>query len=294
MTFGCIDIGSNTTRLLVAEVDDGRLREVLSRRVFTRIGASVSASGEIPPEKVAETAETTDGAGGRGTRAWRLADRDRGHGRGPPGPQPGGAGAGPCARRPACGCVCSAERRRPSCPLPGHATPWSTCAAGWRWSTWEAARPRSPWARRTGQAGVVRVAARWGRACCASATCSSDPPPTRGDRRRLLPRSTSCWRTWIRRPRTPPWRWVGRPPRSPGWWASRLTQDSLRAGLARLCTLSAQETARELGLPLERARLLPAGIAVLAGIAAWLECALQIVRGGVREGTVLEMAGGGA
>ena len=38
MVCGCIDIGSNTTRVLVAEAPDGQLREVLQRRAFTRIG----------------------------------------------------------------------------------------------------------------------------------------------------------------------------------------------------------------------------------------------------------------
>lgn len=48
MLCACIDIGSNTTRLLVARPDDGQLREVLQERVFTRLGAS----GGISPEKV--------------------------------------------------------------------------------------------------------------------------------------------------------------------------------------------------------------------------------------------------
>jgi exopolyphosphatase/guanosine-5'-triphosphate,3'-diphosphate pyrophosphatase len=52
----CIDIGSNTTRLLVAEKLDGTLRELMAQRVFTRIGKAVH-NGAIPGEKVAETAE---------------------------------------------------------------------------------------------------------------------------------------------------------------------------------------------------------------------------------------------
>jgi exopolyphosphatase/guanosine-5'-triphosphate,3'-diphosphate pyrophosphatase len=51
----CIDIGSNTTRLLVADCTGGRLREVMQQRAFTRLGASKSA---IPPEKVTEVAGT--------------------------------------------------------------------------------------------------------------------------------------------------------------------------------------------------------------------------------------------
>jgi exopolyphosphatase / guanosine-5'-triphosphate,3'-diphosphate pyrophosphatase len=51
----CIDIGSNTTRLLVAESREGRLQEVLAQRAFTRLGSA--RRGGIPSEKVAEVAE---------------------------------------------------------------------------------------------------------------------------------------------------------------------------------------------------------------------------------------------
>jgi exopolyphosphatase/guanosine-5'-triphosphate,3'-diphosphate pyrophosphatase len=53
----CIDIGSNTTRLLVADAGDGRLRELVAQRAFTRIGKSIQNGGLIPTEKIAETAE---------------------------------------------------------------------------------------------------------------------------------------------------------------------------------------------------------------------------------------------
>jgi exopolyphosphatase / guanosine-5'-triphosphate,3'-diphosphate pyrophosphatase len=53
----CIDIGSNTTRLLVADAADGTLRELVNQRAFTRIGRSLAHGGAIPAEKIAETAE---------------------------------------------------------------------------------------------------------------------------------------------------------------------------------------------------------------------------------------------
>jgi exopolyphosphatase / guanosine-5'-triphosphate,3'-diphosphate pyrophosphatase len=52
----CIDIGSNTTRLLVAEAREGALRELLSQRAFTRIGKSLGRDRVIPADKIAETA----------------------------------------------------------------------------------------------------------------------------------------------------------------------------------------------------------------------------------------------
>jgi exopolyphosphatase/guanosine-5'-triphosphate,3'-diphosphate pyrophosphatase len=52
----CIDIGSNTTRLLVAADDGSRLHELYSERAFTRLGAAYGPGREIGPVKVAEVA----------------------------------------------------------------------------------------------------------------------------------------------------------------------------------------------------------------------------------------------
>jgi exopolyphosphatase/guanosine-5'-triphosphate,3'-diphosphate pyrophosphatase len=52
-----IDIGSNTTRVLVAEPQDGQLRKVLEQRAYTRIRADAGPGGEISAEKVAEVAD---------------------------------------------------------------------------------------------------------------------------------------------------------------------------------------------------------------------------------------------
>jgi exopolyphosphatase/pppGpp-phosphohydrolase len=69
-----------------------------------------------------------------------------------------------------------------------------------------------------------------------------------------------------------------------------LTSETLHHGLEKLCSQPADAAARELGLDPQRALLLPAGILVLAGVAARLGIPLRIVRGGVREGAVLELA----
>jgi exopolyphosphatase/guanosine-5'-triphosphate,3'-diphosphate pyrophosphatase len=57
MICGCIDIGSNTTRLLVAEPADGRLRELLRQRAFTRIGKGLRADDTISAKKIKEVAD---------------------------------------------------------------------------------------------------------------------------------------------------------------------------------------------------------------------------------------------
>jgi exopolyphosphatase/guanosine-5'-triphosphate,3'-diphosphate pyrophosphatase len=58
---GCIDIGSNTTRLLVAEWLDGRLVEVHQERAFTHIGRELSASDSIGEGKLAEVSQIVRG-----------------------------------------------------------------------------------------------------------------------------------------------------------------------------------------------------------------------------------------
>ena len=45
MLCGCIDIGTNTTRVLVAEARPGGLTEVLQRRAFTRLGRGLAPGG---------------------------------------------------------------------------------------------------------------------------------------------------------------------------------------------------------------------------------------------------------
>jgi exopolyphosphatase / guanosine-5'-triphosphate,3'-diphosphate pyrophosphatase len=54
---GAIDIGSNTTRLLVAEPEEGQLRKVMEQRAYTRIGKGASKNGKITAEKIAEVAD---------------------------------------------------------------------------------------------------------------------------------------------------------------------------------------------------------------------------------------------
>jgi exopolyphosphatase/guanosine-5'-triphosphate,3'-diphosphate pyrophosphatase len=56
MLCACIDIGTNTTRVLVAEAREGRLTEVMQRRAFTRMGKGMAGDGAIPPDKIAEVA----------------------------------------------------------------------------------------------------------------------------------------------------------------------------------------------------------------------------------------------
>lgn len=57
MLCAAIDIGSNTTRLLVARPMDGQLKAVMEQRAYTRINRALDESGAVSAEKVAEVAE---------------------------------------------------------------------------------------------------------------------------------------------------------------------------------------------------------------------------------------------
>jgi len=52
-----VDIGTNTTRLLVAEVDDGEVVELERRTVITRLGQDVDATGRLAGEAMDRVAE---------------------------------------------------------------------------------------------------------------------------------------------------------------------------------------------------------------------------------------------
>jgi exopolyphosphatase/guanosine-5'-triphosphate,3'-diphosphate pyrophosphatase len=53
-----IDIGSNTTRLLVAEKNGEGFRQLLSQRSFTRLGRGLNDDGTIPQKKIDDLART--------------------------------------------------------------------------------------------------------------------------------------------------------------------------------------------------------------------------------------------
>jgi len=57
MLCAAIDIGSNTTRVLVAEPGDGQLRKVMEQRAYTRINKAIDGEGTISAAKIEEVCE---------------------------------------------------------------------------------------------------------------------------------------------------------------------------------------------------------------------------------------------
>jgi exopolyphosphatase/guanosine-5'-triphosphate,3'-diphosphate pyrophosphatase len=57
MLCAAIDIGSNTTRVLVAEPQEGQLRKVMEQRAYTQIGADTKRDGSMSKDKMEEVDE---------------------------------------------------------------------------------------------------------------------------------------------------------------------------------------------------------------------------------------------
>ena len=61
MRRGVIDIGTNTVKLLVADVRDGQVHPVVSKDQTTRLGEGVDATGELTPSAIGRTVAAVAG-----------------------------------------------------------------------------------------------------------------------------------------------------------------------------------------------------------------------------------------
>jgi exopolyphosphatase / guanosine-5'-triphosphate,3'-diphosphate pyrophosphatase len=279
MVCACVDIGTNTTRVLVADVKDGRLIEVLQRRAFTRIGTQP----EIPREKIEEVArvvaEQVALAGEAGAERVRIV---------------------------ATACIRAAVNRDEF--LAGMTEPVEILDGD------EEARLAFLGATQTlgrelpGEVGVVDVGGGsteiavgtvaggvgWsssflvGSGALADRYLRSDPP-SHDELEAVREHALDVFRA-REVPQTDYAVAVG------GSAASlrRLVGDvldggSLERAIGALAAAPAAEVADRLALDARRVRLMPAGIVILAAAAEQLRQPLLIGRGGLREGAVLDM-----
>lgn len=75
MRCACVDIGSNTTRTLVADVAGGEVREVGCEKAYTRLGAALRRTGALPLDAVEAVAAVVAAQAGRARDAG--AERTR-------------------------------------------------------------------------------------------------------------------------------------------------------------------------------------------------------------------------
>ncbi len=289
MRCACIDIGSNTTRLLVADCDRGRLTEIHQERAFTHIGHGILVDGSIAPAKISEVVEVIVR---QLERAGDLGAEDI-HGV-----------ATAAIRRSRNGTMLiDAIRRR--CGL---------CVE--ILSPQEEARLAFLGAARTldhvpaGQLGVVDVGGgssqlavgtapetvTWcaslavGSGDLARSRLHSDPP---SDRQLAEARAEVAQALGGLEPPHPVEALaVGGSAASLRVLAGPvLDGDALRRSLALLASDRAEHLAYRLGLAVDRVRLLPAALLILEAASELLGAALQIACGGIREAVLLEAAG---
>ena len=288
MRRACIDIGSNTTRLLVADCEGDLLREVHQERVFTRIGRGLLPDGTIGPAKIGEVADVVAaqlrqalGLGAQDVHAVATAAIRRA----------GNGGALVAAIKDACGLAVRV--------LPGE----------------EEARLAFVGAARTlghipgGLLGVVDVGGgsselvvgtapdrvSW---CTSFGVGSGDladqhlrsDPPSRAELEAVHDEVAAALQG-MSSPQPAEAVAVGGSATSLRTLAGPLLDgEAFARVLGLLARESTGEVARRFALDRERVRLLPAGLIILQQASQLFGDALQIGRGGIREGVLLEAA----
>jgi exopolyphosphatase / guanosine-5'-triphosphate,3'-diphosphate pyrophosphatase len=285
----CIDIGSNTTRLLVADARDGVLRELLAQRAFTRIGKSLGKDKSIPAGKLAETAEVV-------AAQARMA-REAGAGRIE-------AVATAAIRRAVNRDELAAAIERASGVPLRILTEAEEARLSFVGATRSlAAPPRDTVAVVDVGGGSTEIAVGtlaggvdwWaslpiGSGLLADGYLHSDPPTVvELDHARLhaagafeglaAPEATDA--VAVGGSATSLRRLVG----------AELRHDALERSIRILATTPSAEVARRFDLAPERVRLLPGGIVIFDALSHKLGRSLQIVAGGLREGVILEALG---
>ncbi|MBV9942195.1 MAG: hypothetical protein JO262_08730 [Solirubrobacterales bacterium] len=289
MRRACIDIGSNTTRLLVADFDGEQLTPVHQERAFTHVRRAFTSEAEIGVAKIAEVASVVSA---QLQTARELGAEDV-------------RGVATAAVRRAANRDALIAAVHASCGLEVAVL-----------SPEEEARLAFSGAARTlghvpaGPLGVVDVGGgscelvvgevpdgvRW----CASLElgsgdladeCLRSDPPTVEELGRARARVSEAL-DGLRPPHTECALAVGGSATSLRRIAgSMLDAPAFARILALLGAERAADVARRFGLDTDRVRLLPAGLLILQAAAERFGAPLQIAHGGLREGLLLETSG---
>jgi exopolyphosphatase / guanosine-5'-triphosphate,3'-diphosphate pyrophosphatase len=269
-----IDIGTNTTRLLVAEVSGGRLEEVLHRRHFVapipgkerELSELVEAEAALARSRGAEEVIVVGTAAVRSLPAVRTLER--------------------ACERAAGGLEILSERREAELAFLGATA--GLVDADEPVAVVDVGGGSTELVVGTLATGVSWSASlRIGSGFLAEAYLRSDPPSAAElDKVRLHVAGVF---EGLDAPRPPVAYAVGGSAGSlRRLVGGMLEQDSLGRGLNVLSTMSSADVARRFELDAERVRLLPAGMLVLEEASRLLGSPLRIGRGGLREGVILE------
>jgi exopolyphosphatase/guanosine-5'-triphosphate,3'-diphosphate pyrophosphatase len=281
---GVIDVGSNTVRLVVADGD----QQLLSRRQMLHLGADVELHGSIPPEKLAAAARLVGSyaEAARAAGAVEIAVLITS-----PGRQAENGNELLDAIWAAAGCptriLSAAEEARLGFAgaLDVASPPTRRLVAvvdvgGGSAQVVVGTRRGGPEWLRSIDLGSQRLTSRLldsdppGRAAIAAARAEAaryvdelEPPEPRlalavGGSARALKRIAG----------------------------GRLSRDDLERALALLAETPAAELVRRFGIDADRVGTLPAGAVILTELQSRLATPLRVVRGGVREGALLELS----
>ncbi len=290
MRRACIDIGSNTTRLLVADCDLGRIDEVHQERAFTSLAWSGESEGTIASHKLDEVArvvsdqlETARRLGCSQVRAVATAAIRR---------APNGAEL-TAAVREACGLEVEILTAEEEARL-------AFVGAAHGFGHME-----------SGSLGVVDVGGgsselvvgqvpdlvSWSASCPLGSGdltrrfLRSDPPLPEEIARARDEVDAELGRFEVPRPAEAVA--VGGNAASLSRLAGRiLDRTAFTRALTELMAAPRREVARRLSLDVERVRLLPAGLLILQAASERFGAPLVVAGGGLREGVLLEATGG--
>jgi exopolyphosphatase/guanosine-5'-triphosphate,3'-diphosphate pyrophosphatase len=293
----CIDIGSNTTRLLVAEDAQPRPRELLCERAFTRLG-SAREGGEIGARKIAEVAAVVARqvrtARELGAQELRIVATSAVR-------EAADAGAMTAAIASACDVAleilsCEDEARL---AFAGAVGMLAAAPPDGLLGVVDVGGGSTELVAGSAAEGVTwSVSLPLGSSVLTDADLPSDPP-TPFELERLRARLATAFAA-VEVPRPIAAYAVGGSASSlQRLLGTVLDGEALARGLATLVTRPSAEIALVLGLHAERARLLPAGLLLLDAASRAMNGPLQLAGGGLREGIVLEQlahvqAGGGS
>jgi exopolyphosphatase / guanosine-5'-triphosphate,3'-diphosphate pyrophosphatase len=287
MVCACIDIGSNTTRLLVASPRNGGLRELCQQRAFTRIGRSLRDDGHIAEPKIDEVAEvvasqarTAEQLGARALKAVATAAIR----------EAGNRDDLVAAVRSRCGVdvevLTDGEEARLA--FVGATRALTEPAAG-AIAVVDVGGGSSELAIGTIDGGMTWSASlRLGSGSLADSYLRSDPPAA-GELDRVRQHVAGAFEG-LRIPAADLAVAVGGSATSLRRLVGALLEpETLERGLRVLATSPIADVARTYELDPERVKLLPAGMLLLEEASTRMGLPLQIARGGLREGVILEM-----
>ena len=289
MVCACIDIGSNTTRLLVASPRSNGLRELAQQRAFTRIGRALRDDGCIELSKIEEVAEvvatqarTADELGAEALRAVATAAIR----------QAGNRDELVAAVRAHCGIEVHVltDEEEARLAFVGATRALTEFAMG-TIAVVDVGGGSSEVAIGTLEGGMTWSASlRLGSGSLADAYLRSDPPAA--SELHAIRQHVAGAFEGLEIPRADLGVAVGGSATSLRRLVGALLEpETLERGLRVLAGGPAAEGARTYELDPERVKLLPAGILLIEEASTRLGLPLQIARGGLREGVILEMMG---